>query len=66
MLSAEWAYLQLVLYVARGRLESARDDRGTSAVELAIIAAMLVVAASAVALAISKVIEKNQGTIERF
>lgn len=45
MFSAELAHLQMVLQVIKDRTESAREDRGASTLELAIIAAILGLAA---------------------
>jgi len=60
MFAAEWAYFQMVLHVARGRIEAVRNDRGASTLELAIISALLVAAAAGIATLIAvKVREKG-------
>jgi len=66
MFSAEIAYLQLLLHVTRGRFESARDDRGASTLELAIISAILVAAAFGIAMVIMNKVTQKQGVISNY
>lgn len=66
MFSAEFAYLQMVLFVARDRFASDRDDQGASTLELAIISAILVVAAAAIAGIIATKVGQKGNIINGF
>lgn len=65
MFSAEIAYSRMLLHVVRGRLE-ARDDRGASTLELAIISAILVAAAFGIAMVILNKVTEKQGVISGY
>lgn len=50
---------------ARGRSQFGRDERGASALEWAIISAILVAAALAIGVIVRQVIDKRTGEIEK-
>lgn len=66
MFSAEIAYFQMILHVARSRFESARKDDGASTLELAIISALLVAAAAGIATVIFNKVTEKQGVISGY
>ena len=67
MFSGEASLVRLLVYVLRARLDEVRsNDRGASAIEWAVITAIIVVAAAAVAAVIVGVVNRRAADISRY
>ncbi|PZS31967.1 MAG: hypothetical protein DLM59_08995 [Pseudonocardiales bacterium] len=64
MFSAELSYVRLLVHVVRGRFEQSGDkDRGASAIEWAVITAIMIVVASTLAIVIRSAVQNHSKAI---